>query len=101
LTLLTPGVPQTSVKSLNFSSSITRLKPKSAIIISASSAFDLKSKFSGLRSAEVPETSDEDIIEYWIRIDHTAMNDPSIVDVLDGFEDRADEFCSVAIQKLC
>ena len=46
----TPGVPQISVKRWNFSSSITRLRPKSAIMISASSACVRKSKFSGLRS---------------------------------------------------
>lgn len=47
---LTPGVPQISVSIWNFSSSITRLRPKSAIIMSASSALVRKMRFSGFRS---------------------------------------------------
>ena len=47
---LTPGVPQISVKRAILSDSITLLRPKSQIIISASSLGSLNSKFSGLRS---------------------------------------------------
>lgn len=47
---LTPGVPQISVKTVSFSSSMTRLRPKSAIIMSASSAFERNKRFSGFRS---------------------------------------------------
>lgn len=46
----TPGVPQISVSRWNRSSSITRLRPKSAIMISASSAGVRNNKFSGFRS---------------------------------------------------
>ena len=46
----TPGVPQISVNKWNFSSSMTRERPKSAIMMSASSSFVRKSRFSGFKS---------------------------------------------------
>lgn len=48
----TPGVPQISVSRWNRSSSITRLRPKSAIMISASSAGVRNSRFSGFKSGK-------------------------------------------------
>jgi len=51
--LLTPGVPQISVNIFNFSSSMTLLKPKSAIMISASSGGSRNSRFSGFKSVDL------------------------------------------------
>lgn len=48
--LLTPGVPQISVNIFNFSSSMILLKPKSAIMMSASSCGVLNRRFSGFKS---------------------------------------------------
>jgi hypothetical protein len=47
---LTPGVPQISVNSESLLESITRLRPKSAIMMSASGAFERKRRFSGFKS---------------------------------------------------
>ena len=49
--ILTPGVPQISVNNCSLSSSMIRDRPKSAIIISASSAFVRNNKFSGFKSS--------------------------------------------------
>lgn len=87
---LTPGVPQISVNILNFSSSITRLSPKSAIMMSASSALVRKRRFSGLRSGERSVASQSREIRC------TAMNDACLMDIFHGDENGADEFCRVA-----
>jgi hypothetical protein len=92
---LTPGVPQISVNSESLLESITRLRPKSAIMMSASGAFERKRRFSGFKS--VVCTLSYQIISK--RGDQrTAVDDATIVDVFNGFKDSADECCCIAVQ---
>jgi hypothetical protein len=87
--MLTPGVPQISVSLFSLSVSMTLLRPKSAIMISASSAGVRKRRFSGLRS-EQHENKARSGIQLL-----TAVHDSYIVDVYHGFEDGANEICSI------
>ena len=91
----TPGVPQISVKRVSLSSSMIRLRPKSAIITADSSAWVLKSRFSGLRS--IKGGSDEtDWNGRLDRVGRTAVDDACVVKVLDSLEDGANQICCVA-----
>lgn len=87
----TPGVPQISVSTLSLSSSMMRERPKSAIMMSASSAFVRNSKFSGFRSVHSRQ-------ELSVRMTKllTPMDNPAFVDVLDGPHDSADEVGCIA-----
>ena len=95
---LTPGVPHISVRRVSFSSSIILLSPKSAIMISASSAEVRKSKFSGLRSRTMKKAvinpADLQIKTLWPL---TPMNDPAVMDVLHRLENSAHKESSIAV----
>jgi hypothetical protein len=93
-TARTPGVPQISVSWLSFSCSMTLLRPKSAIMISASSASVRKSRFSGFKSANA--TNHQWAPDGGARAAaRTAVHDAGIVDVLHSDEDGAHERAGV------
>lgn len=74
---------------------MTRLKPKSAIMISASSFFVRKIRFSGLRSTWFCKSGLVGVMpENEIYV--TSVDDTTIVDVLDGLHNGSNEFGGIA-----
>lgn len=92
----TPGVPQISVRSCSFSSSIMRLRPKSAIIMSASSFFVRNSKFSGFKSVmvDINERVFNNVSE---KPRNTSVYNAALMNVLDSLEHGAHKVGGITV----